>query len=222
MVLILAVTVNAISIENNTAGIVVKPEPLDEFAWDISNSEKLDPQENFGNHPLYFIKNDGQFDPKALYMVKAPGYTLWVTKDSFVFDSIKPICESKENLDRMHNSSQGNPNPVQEHFERNVSKLQFLNTLPDVEIIPVDKTPYYVNYFLGNKTNWRSYVPTSNSVLYKNIYDCIDLKVSGINKQIEYDFIVHPDADIDDILFRYEGTMTTHIDEDGDIVIGTQ
>ncbi|MCK5221128.1 MAG: hypothetical protein KAR14_06065, partial [Candidatus Aminicenantes bacterium] len=79
---------------------VVLNEPLkpDQEITDISKTKdtggKLVPDVNFGKIPLYFIHNKGQVDKKALFYAKTPGYTLWVTKEGLVFDSVK----SKANL----------------------------------------------------------------------------------------------------------------------------
>ena len=57
--------------------------------------------------------------------------------------------------------------------------------------------------------------------MYKGVYDGIDLKVYGIEKQIEYDWIVAPGRDPEAISFTYEGTKETRIDANGDLLIET-
>ena len=52
-----------------------------------------------------------------------------------------------------------------------------------------------VNYFIGNdKTKWHSNVPTYNKVVYKEVYNGIDIKYYGNNKKLEYDVVVKPGA----------------------------
>jgi len=51
---------------------------------DVSKSLKTDL--NYGNIPLYFIPNKGQFNENALFFANALGYTLWVTKEGLIFD----------------------------------------------------------------------------------------------------------------------------------------
>ena len=58
---------------------------IDQISQTIINKSeggKLVPDVNFGNIPLYFIHNKGQVNKKALFYVKTPGYTLWVTVKS--------------------------------------------------------------------------------------------------------------------------------------------
>ena len=65
-------------------------------------------------------------------------------------------------------------------------------------------------------------VPTSGAVLYKNLYKNIDLKVYGIGKQIEYDWIVHPSGNPNDIKFEYKNVKKIKINKKGDLEITTK
>ena len=59
------------------------------------------PDLDFGKFPLYFIYNKGQVNEKAKYYAKASRYTLWMTKEGLVFDSIKKERE-KEKPGKLH------------------------------------------------------------------------------------------------------------------------
>jgi len=55
-------------------------------------------------------------------------------------------------------------------------------------MVAVEETKLRVNYFKGkDKSQWHCDIPTSQAVLYKSLYKNIDLKVYGIEKEIEYD-----------------------------------
>ena len=43
---------------------------------------------DFGKIPLYFIPNEDQVNENALYYAHTSRYTLWVTKEGLVFDSL--------------------------------------------------------------------------------------------------------------------------------------
>ena len=60
------------------------------------------------------------------------------------------------------------------------------------------------------------------AVLYKNLYKNIDLRVYGIEKQIEYDWIVKPGGNPGDIRFKYKNVKGTRIDKDGNLLIETE
>ena len=167
---------------------------------------------DFSKIPLYFIANEGQVDERAKFYAKVSRYTLWLTKEGLVFDSVKRSGARK--------SDGPTERPIE--VKRNISRLLFVNANSEPEMMPVQETALKVNYFIGaDRSKWHCGIPTSQSVLYKGVYDGIDLKVYGIEKQIEYDWIVGPGRDPEAISFTYEGTKGTRIDANGDLLIET-
>jgi len=176
---------------------------------------------DYGKIPLYFIPNKDQVHDKALFYAKASRYTLWLTKEGLVFDSIKRIKKGGNESCPTHPKDRSDPEVFTS--ERDVSRLIFLNSQKNSEIVSVDRTEHKVNYFIGkDKSKWRTNIQTSRTVLYKELYRNIDLRVYGIEKQIEYDFIVRPDGKVSDISFEYRGVVQTEIDKDGNLVLETK
>ncbi|MFX0205459.1 MAG: SBBP repeat-containing protein [Candidatus Hodarchaeota archaeon] len=176
---------------------------------------------DYGKIPLYFIPNEGQVDEKALFYAKTSRYTLWLTEEGLVFDSVKRIKKGENESRLQHPKDRNNPEGFT--FERDVSRLVFLNSKKNPEVVPVDRTEHKVNYFIGkDKSKWRTGIQTSGAVLYKELYRDIDLRVYGIEKQIEYDFIVRPGGEVSDIGFEYRDVVRTEIDKDGNLVIETK
>jgi hypothetical protein len=148
----------------------------------------------FGPAPLYFIRNQGQAAPEARFYTKTKDYTLWLTKQGLVFD-------------RTNGAASG---------------LVFKNVNLDVALSAVDPSDYRISYFYGrDESGWITDVPTSRAVLYANLYDGVDLKVYGTEKEVEYDWVVRPGADPSDIRFAYDGAPATGIDIEGDLVVKT-
>ena len=54
---------------------------------------------NFGKVPLYFIPNKGQVNEKAIFYAKTSRYTLWMTKQGLVFDSIRQVEAGRQTTD---------------------------------------------------------------------------------------------------------------------------
>jgi len=176
------------------------------------------PDLDFGKFPLYFIYNKGQVNEKAKYYAKASRYTLWMTKEGLVFDSIKKERE-KEKPGKHHSKFKIQNSKL---IKRDVSSLMFIGANKNPEMVPIDKAKLKVNYFIGNdKSKWHCDVPTSQSVLYKGLYKNIELKVYGVEKQIEYDWIVKPGGNPGDIRFEYKNVKGTRIDKDGNLLIDT-
>jgi hypothetical protein len=213
--------------------LMVKPQNIDS-----SGTVKTDL--NFGKFPLYFIFNKGQVNKKAKFYAKASRYTLWLTKEGLVFDSFKKVkdkVEVEEGKERHtppfgHPSQEGNNqlphspySPYSTHspkLERDVSRLVFLDADKNPEMVQVEESKLRVNYFIGNdKSKWHCDVPTSQAVLYKSLYKDIDLKVYGIEKQIEYDWVVKPGGNPGDIRFEYKNVKGTRLDDEGNLLIET-
>ncbi|MGA2587815.1 MAG: SBBP repeat-containing protein [Candidatus Aminicenantales bacterium] len=175
---------------------------------------------DFGSLPLYFTANRGQVDGRALFYAKAARYTLWLTEKGLVFDSFK--SERAEAPAAGKEPSLRPEKREDRRYERDVSRLVFLNAAKHPEIVPVDETALKVNYFIGNDpAKWHTAVPTSGAVLYRNIYDRIDLKVYGIESRIEYDWIVRPGGNPRDIRFEYRNMKGTRVDEAGNLLVET-
>jgi len=177
---------------------------------EVQNAQKaLKVDFDYGKIPLYFIPNKGQVHEKALFYAKASRYTLWITKQGLVFDRILE-------RDRL-------PGIRDQKYERDVSKFIFLDSNKNPEVIPLGKTEYKVNYFVGNdQSKWRTDISASKAVLYKELYKSIDLKVYGIEKQVEYDWVVRPGGKVSDIRFEYENVKDIRIDEKGNLVVETE
>jgi hypothetical protein len=218
-----------VNINNNHLELSVKPK-------DIQPGSGVKPDIDFGKIPLYFIFNKGQVNEKAKFYAKASCYTLWLTKEGLVFDSTKKVEDGKTHPAPPghpsqgrhtppfgHPSQEGNyENPHSPELERDVSRLIFLDANKNPDMVPIEETQLRVNYFIGNdKSKWHCDIPTSLAVLYKNLYKDIDLKVYGLEKQIEYDWIVKPGGDPGGIRFQYKNVKGTRIDEEGNLLIET-
>jgi endonuclease/exonuclease/phosphatase family metal-dependent hydrolase len=183
---------------------------------ELSRNLKLNP--NFGKIPLYFIPNEGQIHDRALFYAKASRYTLWLTKEGLVFDSTRRI--KKESNESKRLSPRDINDPEDFAYDRDVSRMVFVNAHRNPEVIPVDVTEHKVNYYIGNnESKWQTSIQTSKAVLYKELYPYIDLKVYGIEKQIEYDFVVKPGGEVSDVRVKYQGIEKTRIDKEGNLVI---
>jgi len=80
--------------------------------------------------------------------------------------------------------------------------------------------PGRVNYFIGNDPkNWRTDIPTYAAVAYKEAYQGIDLKFYGNGRQLEYDVVVGPGADPDQVQFRYAGVERLEVTPEGHLAL---
>ena len=102
----------------------------------VENGGKLKLDVNFGNIPLYFIHNKGQVNKKAAFYTKTSRYTLWITKEGLVFDSMK-----KEKIEVKVKETKTPQSPYStkpSKYHRDVSKLMFIGANKNPEMVPTE------------------------------------------------------------------------------------
>jgi hypothetical protein len=129
----------------------------------------------------YFVKNEGQFDPKAQYMMRSRNVSTWLADDSIWItliddsDSMLRVAEeySIESLRREYvNGSTRGVN----------IKLSFAGSNPDPKIEPFKRLATKVSYFIGGDPNqWHASVSTWGAVRYKDLYPGIDLVLTSVS-----------------------------------------
>jgi len=185
-------------------------------AGEVSKSQRINL--NYGRMPLHFIHNQGQVNEEALFYAKTIKYTLWVTREELVFDTIR-----REGGESGIDHRRIERKPENYMFEREVSRLVFMGANKNPEVVPVDVTELRVNYLKGrDQSEWKTDIPTSKAVLYRELYKNIDLKVYGVEDEVEYDWVVKPGGNISDIRFEYQDVLKTKIEKNSDLIIKTQ
>lgn len=176
---------------------------------------------DYGRIPLYFVPNEGQVDERVLFYAKTLRYHLWLTEEGLFFDSMRRV--KKDDNESRHSHPKHRLQPEYSAYERDVSRLLFLNAHKNPAVYPLDCAYYKVNYFVGNDiSKWRTNIQASRVVLYNELYDKIDMKIYGVEEEIEYDFVVRPGGDVSDIQFEYKDVKGTRIDESGHLLIDTR
>jgi hypothetical protein len=75
------------------------------------------------------------------------------------------------------------------------------------------------NYLVGSEDQWRTDVANFGAVRYDNVYNGIDLRYYGNQKQLEYDFLVNPGASVSDIQLKFDGVQNASVADNGDLVL---
>ncbi|MEO5683837.1 MAG: PKD domain-containing protein [Chitinophagaceae bacterium] len=85
-------------------------------------------------------------------------------------------------------------------------KVNFEGASDDVQIIPEKLQESYNNYLMGNDpAKWASNCKIYKGVTYRNMYPGIDVRYYSDNGTLKYDIVVHPGANADNIVMKYEG-----------------
>ncbi len=117
--------------------------------------------------------------------------------------------------DRQQTSTPGQSSPTTEFI-----KFIPLGANKEPEIFAEGVLNGKVNYFSGNDPEkWKTNIPTWQSVVYEDIYDGIDMKFYGNNRQMEYGIIVKPGASPSRVQLAYQGIEGLQITEEGNLEI---
>jgi len=143
---------------------------------------------------MLFIKNEGQWTPEVQFKAD-------LTIGSFILEKDK-LSFLLHNLGHTHYERVKQKGKV---LNAHIYKIGFVGASPSA-IVPSDMSVTYFNYFIGNDDKkWRSNVKAYSTATFKDLYKGIDLRVKGNSEGIEYDFVIQPGADANQIVQKYEG-----------------
>ena len=112
------------------------------------------------------------------------------------------------------------PSPQQPAPE--VVRLRLVGANANAAVTGGDELPGKANYFIGNDPKkWRTNLPTYATVRYQDVYPGVDLAYYGNQGgQLEYDFVVAPGADPNQIKLSFTGADGMRVDAaSGDLVL---
>ena len=157
---------------------------------------------DYGRVPLSFEANQGQTAAEVQFLSRGSGYTLFLAPTKTVLS-----------LQQRTNDSQKKP-------VTNVLRMELKGANPAAEVEGRDLLPGKSNYFVGNDPkNWRTNVATFAKVNYRAVYEGVDLVYYGNQRQLEYDFIVAPNADASQIRWAVPTADKAELDEAGGLVL---
>src|ERR1051326_5866473 len=135
---------------------------------------------DYGALPISFVPNQGQYAVPILYAAHGGGYSIWMTRTGTTFDLSRPTAKSKPFT--------------------NVT-LEFAGTNADGVVEGLETQTGASNFFIGSRSNWRTTVPNYGRLRYAGLYKGVDLEFYGNQRALEYDLIVAPKADVNQIAF---------------------
>ena len=154
--------------------------------------------------PLRFEPNVGQAGPGVRYIARGAAYLLLLTgrEALMVLPSDSSISIRKD------------PSWVRMKLvgAARASASQSETPLPSVS-----------HYYIGDDPKqWRTNVPNYARVKFDQVYPGIDLVYYGNQQRLEYDFVLHPGAEANQIRLAYSGADSMRVDSDGDLILNVQ
>lgn len=163
----------------------------------------------------YFIENKGQWSDKVEYRAEFDGAWVYLEKDGFTFDTYDQEVFNKW--------AHAHVNPSEERVDLipfHAFKMQMHGVSPVLQLDALGKSDDYNNYMLGAREQWAGEAYNYQRIFYRNVYSGIDIRIQRQKGQFKYDWIIEPSAEIDDILFSYEGADKVRIKK-GKLIIET-
>ncbi|MEM3001991.1 MAG: SBBP repeat-containing protein, partial [Candidatus Nitrosocaldus sp.] len=172
------------------------------------NIKRLEVMESFGRLPLYFIENKGQVDERVRFYEKAGDHSVYFTEEGVYMALYKKEDKGQNTL------------RIGFGVRTDFISLRPFNANRSLEIIAEERLEGKVNYLIGaNPKDWRTDIPIYRKVRYKGLYPGIDLVFYGNQRQLEYDVVVKPGADLSNLSFEIRGANRVSKTEGGDIEI---
>ena len=134
---------------------------------------------------LPFIENQGQIPVEVKFYANTFSANVFVTEDSLTYSLF--IDTTKEKEPDVNNSVLGWA--IKERFVNS----QTLNPKG------LEKSGSIVNYFAGDSTNWKTNIPTFDTVTLGEIWDSIDVRLKVNGNSVEKIFYVNPGGNVEDI-----------------------
>lgn len=157
----------------------------------------------YGKLPLRFEANQGQAAAPVKFLARGSGYTLTLAPDEMVWHLRQPARAT----------SLQTPHPA-------ALRMKLLGALPAPRVSGLEQLETRSNYLLGNDPRgWQTNLANFARVKYETVYPGIDLVFYGTERQLEYDFVVAPGADVRRIKLSFAGAQRLRLARNGDLLL---
>ncbi len=155
---------------------------------------------NQGFTEFEFVKNIGQWHTNVAYKVQLPEGNIYLENNR-----IKIQLTDFSVVNQIHDKLfKGKKSDAV--LRQHVYTASFVGANPEPEIIQEKVQSVYHNYYIGKDQNkWKSNVPVSHQVRYKNLYNGVDLLIFSHHGSIKYEFHCSNYAASKQVKIQYEG-----------------
>ena len=176
---------------------------------------KADAFRHYAAVPMSFERNEGQVDASVAYLSRGPGYSVFLTRDEAVFS----LRQKRHANDPKRVVPGSEPAGAASQAVIRMS-LVGANQRPVIEGRGLQAGKSH--YLQGNDAaRWRGNVARYGKVQYRDVYPGIDLVYYGNQRELEYDFLVAPGRDPDQIVLGFSGMASLRLNAAGNLVLQT-
>jgi hypothetical protein len=172
---------------------------------------------------LAFEPNLGQAPAQVSWTARGQGYQLFLTSSGASITVAEPVAPSPADAAL---SIPGKPAEQQAAALKgrvSVIGMNLAGSHPWSKVEGLEPTGGVSNYLLGkDRKDWHTGIPQYGRLRVKDVYDGIDLIFYGHGRDLEYDFVVAPGGDANQIRLDFDGVGPLRVDsKTGDLVIKT-
>ncbi len=148
--------------------------------------------------PLAFVANEGPGETAVHAQAHLPGGVLFFSPAEV---TLSVPQDGQHELTQVH--------------------LRFTGANPAPEIALTQQLPGVVNYIIGDdRAQWKTQLPTYGGLVYRQLYDGIDLHYEGNSQALKGTYHVAPGVDTAVIRWSYDGITAVHFDpRSGDLIL---
>ncbi len=158
-------------------------------------SVSIKPLSDYGWVPLVFIENRGQVHKDVGYYEAGAGHSTYFTTEG-IFIHLR--------------SGKGKTDYV---------GIRPVGVSPGITLEAQGRLSGRVNYLIGKEEDeWITGIPTYEKVVYRNVYEGIDIAFYGNQRRLEYDVIVRPGSNLRAVKFVYEGIVSLKVNRMGQLL----
>lgn len=174
-----------------------------------------------------FLENQGQINESSVkfYANIFTGKVFVTDKGELVYNLFK-IENKSQNTENMHDTSAlnipGSDLLNQKTSSTAIAIKESLNSPNQLKIKGLDKSETTVNYFVGDKNNWKTNIQTWKEISMGEVYNNIELKLNIYGNNVEKIFTIYPTGSVNDINLKIEGVETLKLNNNGELELWTE
>ena len=165
---------------------------------------------SYSRLPLSFEPNQGQAPSGVQFLSRGAAYNLFLT-DAGATLALQNHRQTPRDVRAGANQNSPDPEVLGIRFERPNAGLR---------VSGENELPGRSNYFIGkDPQKWRRGIPNYARVRYHDVYPGVDLIYYGNQGRLEYDFVVAPGAQPDQIGLLIDGVGKLELSASGELIV---
>jgi hypothetical protein len=173
-------------------------------AWDLRPGPRRFDSLDLGAKAWEFEPNRGQVDSSVRFRIVRPGYVAYVTQSglSFAYPGRDGASTSSVALGPQ------------------IISLDLVGIRTAAECEGRQEQPARTHYLIGDDpSRWVRDVPSFGHVYCREVYAGVDMKVHGNDRGLQYDFVVAPGSDPNQIRIKLLGASVIRVNRGGNLVL---